>query len=165
MEKKLLSEQELLEDSFVESEYNLEKNNGVLSRRDAIKKTLIAAVAFSLSTIPVDALADNNADKAKEKKEAERKEIYEMVKQLGLEKIKNREKYTLKFFLPGKHGEEFWNILKIRFKGVDQSAIFYESWLMNQEKPFDLYRYPVDAFTTLMDVNFKNGKEVLPLSE
>ena len=163
MEKKLLSEQEILGESFVDSESNLgEERNGVVSRRDAIKKTLMAAVAFSLSTIPVDVLADNNADKAKEKKEAERKEIYELVRQLGLEKIKIREPLTLKFYLE-KTSNELWTLLKIRFEGSNKSAIFEEMWKAGDKEPLLVNQFSIDDYEKLLKYSFDAGLHVLPV--
>ena len=72
----------------------------------------------------------------KEKAEKERKELYALVKKIGLYKIEKREPLTLKFYIADGNGVLF-DMMKVRFKGK-KSAMFVESWKVGGAKPYYL---------------------------
>ena len=162
MAKEVLSQGVVEEDLISDAPESEDLSTPQMSRRDLIKKMVTAAVAAAAMTIPIETLADE-PDEAEKKKAAERKELYDVIKQMGLEMIKARKPYTLKFYLPGEDADKGWDILKIRFKGETESAIFYESWLKDHKKPYDVKRYAIDFYESMLDVRYKNGFEVLPI--
>ena len=163
MGNELLSKQAVLEESFLDEEVDF-RDSAVMSRRDAIRKMLTTAgVAAVAITIPIETLADEPvaADKAKEKKEAERKEIYDLVRKIGLYMIENKTPYTLKF-IP--QHDKNWNILKIRFQD-EKSAIFIEKWFKGKgdTKPSIVDQYTLDSYLTLVDSYYNHGYDVIEL--
>ncbi len=133
-------------------------SGGLMDRREAIKKTLIAIVAGAATMLPQDVFGKDTKDKEKLEREKVRKEMYDLVEQIGLIMIKDRESYTLQFYVPGKG--TLYSILKLRFRGKNESAIFYESWLEGDLKPYEVERYAVDDYKNLLEMNYKNGWDV-----
>ena len=160
MGNEFLSKQAVLEESFLDEEVDF-RDSAVMSRRDMIRKMVTVGVAAVAITIPIETLADEPvaADKAKEKKEAERKELYDLVRKIGLYMIENKKPYTLQF--TPQHDKN-WDILKIRFQD-EKSAIFLETWFKGDIKPSIVDQYTLDSYLTLVNGRENHGYDVIEL--
>jgi hypothetical protein len=112
---------------------------------------------MAVSSVGYSAPPQKPAEKTKQDKaEAERQEIYALVKKIGLYKIEKRETLTLKF-LPG--GEGLFDMLKVRYKGK-KSAIFIESWKVGDPKPYYVNTFGVEDFAAWLEIRLEGGWEV-----
>jgi len=116
---------------------------------------------MAVSSVGYSAPPKKPAEKTKqekEKAEKERKELYALVKKIGLYKIEKREPLTLKFYITGGN-DLLFDMLKVRFKGK-KSAIFFEKWKVGDAKPYHMNKFDVEDFAELLKMRLEDGWEV-----
>ena len=106
MGNELLSKQAVLEESFLDEEADF-RDSAVMSRREAIKKTLMAVAAGAAMMMPMESLADDSEPLAKDK-EKERLAAFEKVRKEGLAAIEKKQRYVIEFQAPGREGRNSW---------------------------------------------------------